>query len=413
MGAIFSIKSPESSVWMFKVCVELDVSKPLIDSIWVFFEEDESNVMLDGFLVRVYYDVLPDYCLSCLHLGLNLEACKLKVKGENAQFVKMEEEVKRAGQVLDKSNDSTLAKSELLEELAKSETTTVASGMLEKLVNATNKGTVGSFSQMQGMHSVFEGKVQVEDQPILQQNYAEAVESRNTQSAYRSELEVGSEDSDIKGILFAETEVEAEQHEKPQPGESNVLVEKSGGFDGNADSLEQQIGGAERANTKQQVDGLHKHEEATLAPVLQLDEVMCSRGSEQQSHRLVSETSLAMCQESKEFALKQLVDGFTTPEKKADAPTTTTYATTTRTPSSWAESVEKEEEQAKTISQLDVSKVSEYAKKKIEQIMQEPLYPGRTRGDKTNPRKSIAGMTFNWENIATSGDSPPFASMST
>ncbi|KAG9139056.1 hypothetical protein Leryth_024600 [Lithospermum erythrorhizon] len=60
-----------------------------------------------------------------------------------------------------------------------------------------------------------------------------------------------------------------------------------------------------------------------------------------------------------------VTDGFTTPEKKADAPTATPYATTTRRPSSWAESVEKEEEQAKAISKLDASKVSEYATKKI------------------------------------------------
>ncbi|GAA0146514.1 hypothetical protein LIER_06447 [Lithospermum erythrorhizon] len=42
-----------------------------------------------------------------------------------------------------------------------------------------------------------------------------------------------------------------------------------------------------------------------------------------------------------------VIDGFITPEKKTDAPTATTYATTKRTPSSWAASVAKVEEQAK------------------------------------------------------------------
>ncbi|GAA0164861.1 hypothetical protein LIER_43694 [Lithospermum erythrorhizon] len=44
---------------------------------------------------------------------------------------------------------------------------------------------------------------------------------------------------------------------------------------------------------------------------------------------------------------------------------------------SWVDSVEEEEEEeeAKTIAQLDATKVSECAKKKIEQIMQESHYP--------------------------------------
>ncbi|GAA0166674.1 hypothetical protein LIER_21778 [Lithospermum erythrorhizon] len=207
--------------------------------------------------------------------------------------------------------------------------------------------------------------VQVEDQPILQQNYAKAAEVseqslverigaqiekpvqqrgtncrlisyelegnlkdvadivltenevRNTQSAIlTSELEVGSRGNNtasenlenmeqhsyelnggrsfksgiqtLQEIPFAETEVEAEQHEKPQPGESNVLVEESGGFDGIADSLEQHIGGAERADTKQQADGLRKHESqdqvkqmGMRADVVQLDAIQIEENAKQ------------------------------------------------------------------------------------------------------------------------------------
>ncbi|GAA0171683.1 hypothetical protein LIER_25659 [Lithospermum erythrorhizon] len=38
------------------VCVELDVAAPLVDSIWVGFEEDDSQIILDGIWIEVIYD---------------------------------------------------------------------------------------------------------------------------------------------------------------------------------------------------------------------------------------------------------------------------------------------------------------------------------------------------------------------
>ncbi|GAA0183952.1 hypothetical protein LIER_31276 [Lithospermum erythrorhizon] len=59
-----------------QVCVEIDVAAPLIDSVWVGFEEDESQDILDGFWVKVFYDVIPPFCTSCFHIGHAMGVCK-------------------------------------------------------------------------------------------------------------------------------------------------------------------------------------------------------------------------------------------------------------------------------------------------------------------------------------------------
>ncbi|GAA0160481.1 hypothetical protein LIER_17025 [Lithospermum erythrorhizon] len=59
-----------------RVCVELDVAKPFIDSIWVCFEDDDSKEVLEGFWVKVFYDVVPPYCIFCSHIGHAMEECK-------------------------------------------------------------------------------------------------------------------------------------------------------------------------------------------------------------------------------------------------------------------------------------------------------------------------------------------------
>ncbi|GAA0163608.1 hypothetical protein LIER_39628 [Lithospermum erythrorhizon] len=59
-----------------RICVELDVSQPLVDSIWVRFEDEISKEVLEGFWVRVYYDVVPPFCTICSHICHGLESCK-------------------------------------------------------------------------------------------------------------------------------------------------------------------------------------------------------------------------------------------------------------------------------------------------------------------------------------------------
>ncbi|GAA0162094.1 hypothetical protein LIER_18266 [Lithospermum erythrorhizon] len=67
-----------------RVCVELDVAKPFIDSIWVCFEDDDSKEVLEGFWVKVFYAVVPPFCTFCSHIGHAMEECKRnKVEDSN------------------------------------------------------------------------------------------------------------------------------------------------------------------------------------------------------------------------------------------------------------------------------------------------------------------------------------------
>ncbi|GAA0153061.1 hypothetical protein LIER_11385 [Lithospermum erythrorhizon] len=58
------------------VCVELDVSKPLGDKVWVSFEDDDYPDNNEGFWQRVDYDEIPHYCSKCFHMGHSIENCK-------------------------------------------------------------------------------------------------------------------------------------------------------------------------------------------------------------------------------------------------------------------------------------------------------------------------------------------------
>ncbi|GAA0163947.1 hypothetical protein LIER_19696 [Lithospermum erythrorhizon] len=380
-----------------KFCVELDVSKPLIHSICVCFEDDESNDVLEGFWVQVYYDVLPSYCASCSHLGHSLEVCKFNAKVETTFTGKRVDAADCVDPVFDKRSEPVLTKNSMLFHFSSSSHSPRRKGQ------STQGGdeVVTLVDSKQHTIELLRQNVMSEDLnseaalvQVVNDDLLSGVQLVEHIGVVQNGLQVGVSSETSEGHHLLQSNVT-----DPIGDQLGQQIEIIGGQ--KTRTVVSKIGTNSGRERLEQTKQIERHEEATLEPVLQLDEVMCSTGSEQQSHRLVADTSLEMCKESKELALvldnnssemersleKQLVDGFTTPEKKADAPTTTTYATTTRTPSSWTESVEKEE-QAKTISQLDVLKVSEYAKKKIEQIMQEPLYPGRTGGDKTNPRKA-------------------------
>ncbi|GAA0174890.1 hypothetical protein LIER_28180 [Lithospermum erythrorhizon] len=67
-------ESPIAHVWIR--IEELDVSQPLVDSIWVRFEDEISKEVLEGFWVRVYYDAVPPFCTLCSHISHGLESCK-------------------------------------------------------------------------------------------------------------------------------------------------------------------------------------------------------------------------------------------------------------------------------------------------------------------------------------------------
>ncbi|GAA0160216.1 hypothetical protein LIER_16820 [Lithospermum erythrorhizon] len=47
-----------------------------MDSIWVGIEDDNSTNLIQGFWVKVFYDVVPNFWSSCLHMSHNIDACK-------------------------------------------------------------------------------------------------------------------------------------------------------------------------------------------------------------------------------------------------------------------------------------------------------------------------------------------------
>ncbi|KAG9136594.1 hypothetical protein Leryth_027551 [Lithospermum erythrorhizon] len=78
-----------------RISVELNVSEPLMDSIWVCFEDETTGKLLDGFWLKVFYDVVPAYCSACYHIGHGLDKCKRGVFAVNV------EEIRSADQVFD------------------------------------------------------------------------------------------------------------------------------------------------------------------------------------------------------------------------------------------------------------------------------------------------------------------------
>ncbi|GAA0186954.1 hypothetical protein LIER_34242 [Lithospermum erythrorhizon] len=60
-----------------RICVELDVSKPCIDSIWISIIDEVIKESIDGFWVKVLYDIVPLYCTACSHIGHGRDYCKL------------------------------------------------------------------------------------------------------------------------------------------------------------------------------------------------------------------------------------------------------------------------------------------------------------------------------------------------
>ncbi|GAA0186410.1 hypothetical protein LIER_33698 [Lithospermum erythrorhizon] len=70
--------------------VELDVTKPFMDAVWVCLEGHYSNNKMEGFWINVFYDVLPPFGSCCLHIGHHVEVCKkgkMEVATANAKSV--------------------------------------------------------------------------------------------------------------------------------------------------------------------------------------------------------------------------------------------------------------------------------------------------------------------------------------
>ncbi|GAA0187566.1 hypothetical protein LIER_34854 [Lithospermum erythrorhizon] len=86
------------------ICVELDVNKPFMNSIFICFEDNHSDGLLDGFWVVVYYDVVPSFCSSCFHLGHRVEVYKKMTSVSSAvhvQFGQRQGKAKSVDEVFD------------------------------------------------------------------------------------------------------------------------------------------------------------------------------------------------------------------------------------------------------------------------------------------------------------------------
>ncbi|GAA0165678.1 hypothetical protein LIER_21013 [Lithospermum erythrorhizon] len=85
------------------ICVELNVTTPLVDSIWITFEDDAAKTILEGFWVKVVYDVVPHYCTGCSHIRHDVEVCKrLKEGGLIDNLAQKGGEARIADQVFDR-----------------------------------------------------------------------------------------------------------------------------------------------------------------------------------------------------------------------------------------------------------------------------------------------------------------------
>ncbi|GAA0173775.1 hypothetical protein LIER_27323 [Lithospermum erythrorhizon] len=85
---IDSLNTNRVKLGVASVCIELDVSKPLVDKVWVSFEDDEYPDYNEGFWQRVEYDEIPHYCSKCFHMGHSVANCKRDFEKERMQATK-------------------------------------------------------------------------------------------------------------------------------------------------------------------------------------------------------------------------------------------------------------------------------------------------------------------------------------
>ncbi|GAA0145553.1 hypothetical protein LIER_05724 [Lithospermum erythrorhizon] len=91
-----------------RICVELDVSKPLLDAILINFIDEPSNVVLEQFWVKVFYDVVPLLCAFCCHIGHGMGVCKRKWEEDRSGKVSVREKANfiHADQLFDEMSQS-------------------------------------------------------------------------------------------------------------------------------------------------------------------------------------------------------------------------------------------------------------------------------------------------------------------
>ncbi|WRX14697.1 Reverse transcriptase domain - like 10 [Theobroma cacao] len=58
-----------------RVCIEYDCLKPPVDSVWIVVSKRGSEDMSRGYLQKVEFSPMPEYCNHCCHVGHNVSKC--------------------------------------------------------------------------------------------------------------------------------------------------------------------------------------------------------------------------------------------------------------------------------------------------------------------------------------------------
>ncbi|EOY02245.1 Uncharacterized protein TCM_016772 [Theobroma cacao] len=58
-----------------RICVEYDCQKSLLDQIWIVTRSRQTGEVTGGFIQKVEFVKMPDYCTHCCHVGHNASAC--------------------------------------------------------------------------------------------------------------------------------------------------------------------------------------------------------------------------------------------------------------------------------------------------------------------------------------------------
>ncbi|GAA0140000.1 hypothetical protein LIER_35177 [Lithospermum erythrorhizon] len=85
---IHALNTNRVKLGVASVCVELDVSKPLVDKVWVSFEDDDYPDNNEGFWQQVQDDEIPQYCSKYFHMGHSVGNCKRDFEKERMQAEK-------------------------------------------------------------------------------------------------------------------------------------------------------------------------------------------------------------------------------------------------------------------------------------------------------------------------------------
>lgn len=57
------------------VCVEYDCQKPPIEQVWIVTRDRQIGSVMGGYMQKVEFARLPEYCTHCCHVGHGITSC--------------------------------------------------------------------------------------------------------------------------------------------------------------------------------------------------------------------------------------------------------------------------------------------------------------------------------------------------